>query len=155
MVSGEIAEDFSAYFLTSEQRPTAVALGVKIGTDGKCLGAGGVFLQPLPGADEKTLIRTETEIMKFPNLSSLIQEKGAEGVLRGIENADYYEKEVRYRCFCSREKTESLVIALGKEDAQSLVKERGNISVHCHYCNTDYEFDEAAVSALFAAKEGK
>lgn len=149
LVSGEIAEDFSAYFLTSEQRPTAVALGVKIGTDGKCIGAGGVFLQPLPGASEEILCRAEEEIRKFSALSSLIAEKGAEGVLQSVENVPFDEREVRYRCFCSRERTKSLVLSLGEKDAKALLDEQGKISVHCHYCNTDYEFDRKSVALLF------
>ena len=155
LVTGEIAEDFSAYFLISEQRPTAVALGVKVGTDGKCFGAGGVFLQPLPGADENILARCEREIAKFSSVSSLIQMQGAEGIVALVENRPFHTREIRYRCFCSREKTQNLILALGESDAKALLKEKGHISIHCHYCNTDYDFDGHAVSALFSEKEGK
>lgn len=155
LVSGEIAEDFSAYFLTSEQRPTAIALGVKIGTDGRCAGAGGVFLQPLPGADEETLRRTEAEIGKFSALSSMIAEIGAEGVLTGVEAQSFETREVRWQCFCSRKKTEALVLSLGLNDARALLESEGKISVYCHYCNTDYIFGKEDVEALFSEKERK
>ncbi|MDE6058507.1 MAG: Hsp33 family molecular chaperone HslO [Clostridia bacterium] len=155
LVSGEIAEDFSAYFLTSEQRPTAVALGVKIGTNGKCIDAGGLFLQPLPYADEEILLRTENEIKKYAALSSMIAEKGAEGIIESFEHTALSEREVSYRCFCSRKKTENLLLSLGEGDAKSLLLEQGKISVHCDYCNTDYVFDERAVTALFSPKESK
>ena len=155
IVSGEIAEDFSAYFLASEQRPTAIALGVKIGTDGKCVGAGGVFLQPLPNAGEDVLARTEREIGKFGNISSMIAAIGARGVLESVEKSAFEEREVRYRCFCSRAKTASLILSLGKEDAYELLNTEGKISVYCHYCNTDYVFYERDVAALFADKEKK
>ena len=127
LVSGEIAEDFSAYFLTSEQRPTAIALGVKIAPDGVCAGAGGVILQPLPGADEE----------------------GAERVLRdfGAENADV--RDVLFRCHCSRERAASAILAMGRAEAESILREEGKIAVHCHYCNTDHTFYEEDVARLF------
>lgn len=155
LLTGEIAEDLSAYFLTSEQRPTAVALGVKISPDGTCVGAGGVFLQPLPNASEEILRRTEEEIASYSAISSLIAEKGAEEVLRGIENRPFDEREVRFRCRCSREKSEAAVLTLGREDALDLVSRQGKISVHCHYCNTEYSFTEEDIESLFEKREGE
>ena len=152
LLTGEIAEDLSAYFLTSEQRPTAVALGVKIGTDGTCMGAGGVFLQPLPGASEEILRRTEEEIAKYSSISALIAEKGAEEVLRSIENNIFEERKVRFRCRCSREKSEAAVLTLGREDALDLIARQGKISVHCHYCNTEYAFTEEETKKLFGER---
>ncbi len=152
LVSGEVAEDFSAYFLTSEQRPTAIALGVKIGTDGRCLGAGGVFLQPLPGAGEEALSRTEKKIAEFSNISAQIADMGAAKVLLGIENAPYSERKFCYQCHCSEARAAAAVISLGREDAMALIAERGEISVHCDYCNTDYRFGAADVEKLFSEK---
>ncbi len=152
LVSGEIAEDFSAYFLTSEQRPTAIALGVKIGTDSRCLGAGGVFLQPLPGAGEDILSRTEKTIAAFANISSQIEDMGAEKILLGIEKASYSVRHFGFVCHCSEARAAAAVISLGREDAMSLIAERGEISVHCDYCNTDYRFGAADVEKLFSEK---
>ncbi len=152
LVSGEIAEDFSAYFLTSEQRPTAIALGVKIGTDGKCLGAGGVFLQPLPGAGEEILARTEKKIAEYANISAQIADMGAANLLLGVENAPYTKREILYACHCSRERAAAAVISLGQEDARRLVAERGEIAVHCDYCNTDYRFGAEETEKLFSEK---
>ena len=84
LITGEIAEDFTAYFTYSEQMPTAMALGVKIGTDGTCVGAGGVVIQALPGASEESLFMAEDTIMRMGNISTLIEEKGIDGV------ADYF-----------------------------------------------------------------
>ena len=149
LVSGEIAEDFSAYFLTSEQRPTAIALGVKISPDGVCAGAGGVILQPLPGADEETLSRTERAIGAYSAISSVIEREGAERVLRdfGAENADV--RDVLFRCHCSRERAASAILAMGRAEAESILREEGKIAVHCHYCNTDHTFYEEDVARLF------
>lgn len=155
LVNGEIAEDVSAYFLTSEQRPTAVALGVRIGADGTCLGAGGVFLQPLPNAGEELLCRTEKEIARFSNISALIAKEGAEEVLRSVENVPFEERRVRFCCTCSRKKSEAAVLTLGREDALDIVSRQGKISVHCHYCNTEYAFTEEETKKLFGENKEK
>ncbi len=149
LVSGEIAEDFSAYFLTSEQRPTAVALGVRV-SGGTCLGAGGVFLQPLPGACEETLSYAERAISRFSEISRMIAEKGAERILReelGADGAD--GREIVFRCRCSRERAASAVLSMGREDAEKLLEETGTIHVHCHDCNTDYSFGKEEIARLF------
>ncbi len=149
LVSGEIAEDFSAYFYYSEQRPTAVALGVKIGTDGRCIGAGGLFLQPLPFAKEENVARCEETIAKYARLSSVIAESGTEAILASFGANDAEEREIFYRCGCSRERAEAIVVAMGREEASDVLREHGKISVHCDYCNTDYEVDEKRLIELF------
>lgn len=149
LVSGEIAEDFSAYFLTSEQRPTALALGVKIGADGNCLGAGGVFLQPLPNAREEHISFAESEIAKFAQISTLIEQGGAVPVLRSFGAERWEERDVVFRCRCSRERAARALVSLGKEDAEKLIEKEGAVSVHCHDCNTDYIFGREDVEKLF------
>ncbi len=156
LVSGEIAEDFSAYFLTSEQRPTAIAVGVKIAPDGNCLGAGGVIMQPLPFASEESLSRIEREIAQFSSVSTLVRERGAEGILKeyfGVEDAQ--KQEVFYRCHCAKEKIEEILHSMGREELEKIVAEEGKVSVHCHYCNTDYDFDGEDVARLFSNVEKK
>lgn len=152
LVSGEIAEDVSAYFLTSEQRPTAIALGVKIGQDGRCLGAGGLFLQPLPFAGDAAIDFVQEKISHYSALSSIIEDSGAQGVLSDFDLKDVTEREVAFLCHCSRERAESALLSMGKEDALALLSEQGKIVVHCHYCNTDHIFDERDVRALFGEK---
>ncbi|MGN0823404.1 MAG: Hsp33 family molecular chaperone HslO [Candidatus Gallimonas sp.] len=154
LVSGEIGEDFSAYFYVSEQRPTAIAVGVKISPDGRCLGAGGVMLQPLPGASEESLVRAESAIGAFSAISTLVAEKGAEGILREYFSvADAERREIFYRCHCSREKIARLILTMGRAEAEAIVRDEGSVRVHCHYCNTDYTFDETDVAKLFARSE--
>lgn len=150
LVSGEIAEDFSAYFMISEQRPTAFALGVKISPEGECIGAGGVILQPLPGASEESISKAEEAIAKYSAVSTIIAQKGAEGILRGDFGAkDWTEREISYRCHCSREKIAGILHSMGKEELDRIVQEDGKVSVHCHYCNTDYDFYEKDIAELF------
>ena len=153
LVSGEIAEDVSAYFLTSEQRPTAVALGVRIGTDGTCVGAGGLFLQPMPYAGEAAIDFAEKRIAQYPDLSRVIETRGAQGILSDFGATDVAVREARFACHCSRERAASAVLAMGRADALALLAEQGKIAVHCHYCNTDYTFDEGDVNAIFGESE--
>lgn len=151
LVSGEIAEDFSAYFAESEQRPTALALGVLV-KGGQCMSAGGVFLQPLPGASEESMAYIENKIAEFSSVSALLSEKGAAGIMRDCFGAgDYEERGIFFRCHCSRARVESLVLSMGRREAEELVRTEGEISVHCHYCNTDYKFGAQEVAELFAA----
>lgn len=149
--SGELGDDFSAYFLISEQRPTAIALGVRIATDGSCLGAGGVFLQPMPGADEEAFSRTEAAIGRYREISRRIAEEGAEGIFSdfGLPFPEETAREIRFRCRCSRERAAAAVFAMGKAEALALLKEEGAIRVHCHDCNTTYEFTRREVEHLF------
>lgn len=157
LVSGEIGEDFAAYFAYSEQLPTAVAVGVKIGTDGKCLGAGGVFLQPMPGASEESVAYAERTIARFGAVSSLMEKQTAEEVWStffGDTDAEsVYALHPVYKCNCSRDYIEGLLAAMGEEELFSILREQGKISVHCHYCNTDYVFTEEDVRRMLAARE--
>ena len=153
LVSGEIGEDLAAYFAYSEQRPTAVAVGVKIGTDGKCLGAGGVFLQPMPGASEASIARAEQAIASFSAVSSLMEEHTAEEVWHTYFGEEvFYAQTPVYKCNCSRDYIEGLLAAMGEEELASILREQGRISVHCHYCNTDYVFTEEDVRRMLAAR---
>ena len=141
LVSGEIGEDFAAYFAYSEQLPTAIAAGVKISREGICLAAGGVFLQPLPGASEESIQKAEEAIGQFGAVSSLLQEMSAETLAeKYFGNVTFYKLKPEYKCNCSRNYIEGILAAMGEEELRSVVAEQGKISVHCHYCNTDYEF---------------
>lgn len=153
LVSGEIAEDFSAYLFESEQRPTAVALGVKVAPSGHILGAGGLFLQPLPFASDESITFAEEKIKHYADLSSQIAERGAREILKdfGVQNAD--ERDIFYRCHCSRKKIAGLILSLGREEAKKIAEDEGKISVHCHYCNTDYTFTPEEALALFDGGE--
>lgn len=158
LVSGEIGEDFAAYFAYSEQLPTAVAVGVKIGTDGKCLGAGGVFLQPMPGAREENVAKAESAIGRFGRISSLLEAGTAEDVWNAHfgddpESRILYRKKPEYRCICSRDYIGGLLCSLGRGELDSILREEGRVSVHCHYCNTDYVFTEEDVAALLKERE--
>lgn len=154
LVTGEIAEDFTSYYALSEQQPTAIALGVKIGKDLTCVGAGGVIIQALPFAEEKNLIKAEEIINKLSNISTLIQEIGAEGVMKEFfGKVEYNEYHPEYKCLCSREYIEGVLISLGKAEIEDIIAKEGSVKVSCQFCNKTYEFNGEDAKKMFETKE--
>ncbi|MDY6367675.1 MAG: Hsp33 family molecular chaperone HslO, partial [Clostridia bacterium] len=150
LVSGEIAEDFAAYYTFSEQQPTAMALGVKIGKDGTCIGAGGVILQALPGATDENLKRAEELVNSLTNVSTLIEEIGAEGIMKKYFGEGYDEYFPEYKCLCDRAAIEKIIISLGKAEAEDIIKQEGSIKVGCQFCNKEYVFTKDDVRKIFS-----
>ncbi len=153
LVSGEIAEDFAAYYAYSEQQPTAMALGVKIGQDGTCIGAGGVILAALPFAKEENIIKAEKVMQEFSDVSTKIQTVGIEEIIISFfgENA-LKEANVlypKYNCLCSREYVEKILISLGKKELDDIIEKEGNIKVDCEFCDKKYLFTQNDVDNLF------
>lgn len=150
LISGEIAEDFTAYYAYSEQQPTAMALGVKIGTDGKCISAGGVVVQALPNASEDALFLAETIVNDCKNISSLIEQHGAEWIAKELFFAkEFQEYNPKYNCLCSREYIEKVLISLGKTELEDIIKKEGTIKVDCQFCDKIYEFTNDDVQRFF------
>lgn len=151
LVSGEIAEDFAAYYLYSEQQPSAIALGVKIGKDYRCISAGGVVIQALPGASEQSISKAEEAMKHFANISSLIKEKSIEDIISGYfgKTAPIEEYSPHYKCLCSRGYIGGILKTMGRAELDDIVKEQGKITVNCEFCEKNYEFTEKDVDELF------
>ncbi|MBQ3116257.1 MAG: Hsp33 family molecular chaperone HslO [Clostridia bacterium] len=150
LVTGEIAEDFTAYYALSEQQPTAIALGVKIGTDGKCVGAGGVIMQAMPGADDNAICMAEDVMSQLNNVSTLIETIGAEGIIDkhiGEVKSNYYYP--KYNCLCERGYIEKVLLSLGKAELDEIIKKQGNITVDCQFCDKKYVFTKEDVDGFF------
>ena len=149
LVTGEIAEDFTAYYAYSEQQPTAIALGVKIGKDGKCVGAGGVIMQGLPGADDLALFAAEDIISQMSAISTDIEQLWAEGVVdKYFGDVKWTEYNPVYKCLCSREYIEGVLISLGKKELDDIIATEGEIRVNCEFCGTVYTFNKDDVEKL-------
>ena len=150
LVSGEIAEDFAYYYTVSEQTPTAMALGVKVSKSGKCVGAGGVIMQVLPGCSLDKIERAEKIISQFSNVSSIIQQIGAEGLCKEYfagYNFDKYEP--KYKCICSKKYIDGIVVSLGKSEAENIILEQGQIEVVCPYCSKKHIYTQEDIDKLF------
>jgi len=150
IVTGEIAEDFTSYYALSEQIPTAIALGVKIGKQLTCVGAGGVIIQALPFASEKSLQMAEDIMKKLSSVSTLIEKGGAEGIVKEFfGEVDYQTYYPKYQCLCSRDNIERILISLGKEELQKILEEEKTIKVNCEFCGKTYEFNQEEIDKLF------
>ena len=153
IVSGEIAEDFAYYYTVSEQTPTAMALGVKVNKAGKCVGAGGVIMQVLPGCSLDKIERAEKLIAKFSSVSSIIEEIGAENLCKEYFSGYTFDKyEPTYKCICSKRYVDKIVLSLGKNEAESIICEQGKIEVICPYCSKKYTYLDGDVSKLFTTR---
>lgn len=153
LVSGEIAEDFSNYFYQSDQRPTVVALGVLVDTDLSIKSAGGLFIQALPRFDESLIDKLESDINKFPPISSLFvtHEDPFEILNQYFSDFDLKllgQKEVQYLCDCNRDRVERSLISLGKETLTELIEEDGKAELVCDFCNKKYNFSKEELMEL-------
>ncbi len=152
LISGEIAEDFTAYYAYSEQQPTAIALGVKIGRDGNCIGAGGVILAALPFAQEKNIVKAETVMKNFKDISTKISEIGSEGVIERYFSGETEEINAfypEYKCLCSKDYVKGILISLGKEELLDIIAKEKIIKVNCEFCDKVYTFDEKDVEEFY------
>lgn len=153
LISGEIAEDITNYLFVSEQTPSSVGLGVLVDTDGAAKAAGGFFLQTLPDIEDEILNTVEENIKKLPPVSTLIAEgKSAEDILKLLlNNAPDFEiltkTDVSFRCKCSRERIEEVLISTGEKELESLIAD-GRAEVVCHFCGEKYEFNKEDLEML-------
>lgn len=145
IVSGELSEDFTYYFATSEQVPSAVGAGVLVNPDHTILAAGGFIVQVMPGADEEVIERLEEQIQAFPAISKLIEEGYTpEELLKrlfGDEEFTIHESmPIEFRCKCSKERIGDAIIGLGNDEIQEMIDEDKGAEATCHFCNERYEF---------------
>ena len=153
LVSGEIGDDVTAYFVQSEQVPTACALGVLVDRDHTVKTAGGYLLQLLPGAPEETISALEEGIKRAgavtPMLEAGMTPEDILGQVCGSLGMVFLEtQEVSYKCYCSRERVERALISLGREELTQIRDEGKPFPVECQFCDTVYEFSPEDVANL-------
>lgn len=155
LVSGEIADDVAAYFVESEQIPTACALGVLVDTDQSVLCAGGYLIQLLPGADDSVIGQIEQGVARLGSVTSALH-KGMDSeamlreVLRDFDMEVVGEQDVAYRCYCSRERVERALISLGKDELSDLIAEQGGAELSCQFCDRVYHYSKEELEGLLA-----
>ena len=153
LMGGEIAEDVAAYFVESEQIPTACGLGVLVDRDQSVRAAGGYLIQLLPGADEDTIVKVEGGIMAAGSVSALLdKDPDPENLLRTVMS-DFdlrilESSEVEYKCYCSRERVERALISLGVEELEGILREQGSCQLTCQFCDAVYEFSAEELQKL-------
>ena len=155
LLGGEIAEDLAAYFVESEQIPTACALGVLVDRDQSVKAAGGYIVQLLPGADEDTIARVEGGVLAAGPVTALLERNPSpEALLRAVLSD--FEVElletvpVSYKCYCTRDRVERALISMGVDELQSLLEEQGGCELTCQFCDRVYRFSREDLEALLA-----
>lgn len=144
LVSGEIAEDLTAYMLESEQIPSACALGVLIDTDLSVKAAGGFLVQLMPGAPDEYIDKLEDNIFLMDQLTTILSEDGEEEVFAQVLNGMEYhivgEDEVSYKCYCSRERVREALMSVGKAELEDMIAEGRPAELSCQFCDSIYTF---------------
>ena len=153
LVSGELAEDVTSYYATSEQIPTVCALGVLVNPDLTVRAAGGFLIQLLPFCPDSVIDMLEASIAKLPPMTTMLDEGlSVEEILKkaldGFEFDVVDTYEPTYRCACSREKVTRAFCAMSPDELRTLPDEKGKVEVTCSFCDNVYTFTAKEISAL-------
>ncbi|MBL7149446.1 MAG: Hsp33 family molecular chaperone HslO [Candidatus Cloacimonetes bacterium] len=151
---GTIAKDFTYYFMKSEKIPSSVGLGVLIEPDGTVRQAGGFIVQLMPDTPEKVISKLENNLANFPNLTDVmdmgysIEEIIEKYILKDLEPQIKRKIPSEYKCNCSYEKFENDIRLLENKELEEAIKKNEVLTVHCHFCNKDYEFGKVRIEKI-------
>ena len=145
LLGGEIAEDLAAYFVESEQIPSACGLGVLVDRDRSVLTSGGYLIQLLPGAGEDVIAKVEGGIYAAPSVTSILKDDPdpahlLQTVLSDFDLEILETSPIEYRCYCSRERTERALISLGSDELEEILNEQGGAELTCQFCDKVHVF---------------
>lgn len=168
LVSGEIADDLTAYYYISEQQNASVALGVKIARDLSILCAGGMIIRMLPGASEESVNALEDMLAKMEPLTTIIEKvilrsagKSEEGVVRDLLDEIFKDmpqeftpealetKEIRWECDCSEDRLEQVLMTIGRKDLREIIDQDGRAEMVCQFCRKKYFFDKEHLEKIY------
>lgn len=154
LVGGEIAEDLTYYYATSEQIPSSVALGVLMNKDNTVKQAGGFIIQLLPGASEEMIDKLEKKLGEISSITSLLDEGNTPEMILdhvlGEFGFEVMEKvPTRFYCNCEKTRVEKALISIGRKEIQEMIDEGESIEVNCHFCNKNYEFTVDELKDLY------
>ena len=161
LTSGEIAEDFANYFQSSEQRQTAVALGVLVDKDG-VRSSGGYIISPMPDATEEEISQVEQSIFKAGSISKMLDNnlslKEIAQKITGDENVKVMDDTIVpvYECGCNKEKFVEGLMTLGEEQLTEIIEEDEKAEIKCQFCNNVYNFNKQELETILEnIKKGK
>lgn len=152
--TGEIAEDLTYYFATSEQVPSSVGLGVLMERDNTVRQAGGFLIQLMPFAEDSVIDRLEENLSKQSSVTQLLDAGNSPGqmlalLLEGLEPEITDTLPAFFRCNCDKKRVEKVLVSLGRRELQEMIDEGEEIEVHCHFCNQNYRFGTDELKSLY------
>lgn len=153
LLGGEIAEDLAAYFVESEQIPTACALGVLVDRDQSVRAAGGYIIQLLPGAEEGVIAQVEQGVLSAGPVTALLDrnpdpEALLRTVLSGFDVELLESSPISYKCYCSRDRVGRALISMGVEELEDLLAEQGGCELGCQFCDKVYRYTAGELKEL-------
>lgn len=170
LVTGEIADDLTAYYYISEQQNSSVALGVKIARDHSVLCAGGMIIQMLPNFDEASVDALEAMLGEMEPLTTIIEKvllssagKTEDGIVSDLMKEIFKDlpeeyqpetletREIRWECDCNEERLEQVVMTIGEKDLTEIIEEDGQAELVCQFCETKYHFDKEHLERILAS----
>ncbi len=160
LVTGEIGEDITQYFVSSEQTPTICSLGVKVDKDNMCISSGGFLIQAMPGAEQDLASVIEQNVQMMKPVSLLVQEgKSDTDILSAIFGSIEYEVfdsfDAEYRCTCSYDKYLNAIASLSANDVEEVTRDMKPIETVCKFCGKKYMIDPEEVLRLIEEKKKK
>lgn len=152
--TGEIAEDLTYYFATSQQAPSAVGLGVLMEHNNTVRRAGGFIVQLMPFAEEETIARLERQVAGISSVTTLLDqghtpETLLEKVLEGMEPEISEKTETRFYCNCSKARVSRALISVGRKDLREMIEDGREVEMNCHFCSTKYMFSVEELKELY------
>ena len=151
LISGGLGEDFAAYYMNSEQTPSIVSLG-SIVHQGTVISAGGILVQAMPGCSDKTLDMLDMRAMLFSGISRDLFEDSLDDLadrwFKDMDMVKLSREPLSYRCDCSRERCERMLISLGKKQLLQLINEDHQAELTCHFCDKKHTFTEEELKKL-------
>jgi molecular chaperone Hsp33 len=156
---GNIAQDLASYYLTSEQIPTAFNLGIKYDPEGEVTGAGGLFLQAMPGADDSLAAELEDLVVQFPSLGEAFADRQnpeelIQAVFKKYTPRFLADKRIEFMCHCSPERLQRILKMLPFDQLQD-IRDNGPfpLEMRCHFCNTLYHFSKEELHQIYAQRQ--
>lgn len=151
--TGEIAEDLTYYFATSEQVPSSVGLGVLMEKDNTVKQAGGFIVQLMPFTEDDVIARLEKNLAEFSSVTALLNEGKSpeemlEVLLKGMDVEITDRMQARFYCNCDKKRVEKAIISIGRKEIKEMISENKDIEVNCHFCNRSYKFSVEELKEL-------
>lgn len=153
LVSGEIAEDLTYYYATSEQINSSVALGVLMEKNNTVKQAGGFILQLMPFTEEAVISRLEQNLKNLPSVTELLEQGETpktmiQRVMDGLDVEFYEDIPTAFVCDCSKKRVEKAIISIGRKEIQEMIDDEKPIEVNCHFCGEHYIFSVDELKTL-------
>lgn len=157
--TGEIAEDLTYYFATSEQVPSCVGLGVLMEKDNTVKQAGGFIVQLMPFAEDSVIDQLEANLAKIKSVTSILDEGNTpeqmlEILLEGMNPEFTDTLPTSFSCNCDKKRVEKALISIGKAELQDMINDGKEIEVNCHFCNKNYTFSVEELKELLKKARG-